>query len=57
MKPKKIVMSFYDGDGKTVPTLCKNPARPEDVMAALQFLDVNCVLTVEIEEFEVTSPA
>lgn len=57
MKPKKIVMSFYDADGNLVPTLSKDPARPEDVMAAMQFLDVNCELCVAVKEFETNSAA
>ena len=34
---KKLVVTLTSVDGNVI--LCKDPARPEDVMAALQFLD------------------
>lgn len=55
MKQKKLVMTFYDADGNVVDVLSKDPARPDDVIAALQFLDVDCEISVAVREFEIPS--
>lgn len=36
---KKLVLTFYEKDGEVVPQLSKDPASPNDVISALNFLD------------------
>ena len=43
---KKLIVTLTSVDGDVI--LCKDPARPEDVMAALQFLDETNELKVSI---------
>lgn len=46
MNNSKLVLTFYDKEGEVVPTLTKDPATPNDIMAALQFLEVGCEISV-----------
>lgn len=56
MKQKKLVMSFSNERGDVVPELSKDPARGEDVMAAMSFLDIGRSIMIEVVEFDVPSP-
>lgn len=49
-----LCIEFHNANGDTVKELTKCPARPEDVMAALQFLNIGCDITVSIQECEVS---
>lgn len=44
MKMKKLVMTFYNKDSEIVSELSKDPANPQDVMSAINFLDEKCEL-------------
>lgn len=51
MKQNVISMSFTDGENE-VSYLSKDLCRPDDVLAALQFLRVGCTLSVSIKEVD-----
>lgn len=51
MPTKKLVLTFIDENGKKVDVLSKDPARQEDVFAALNFLDLGRELHVSVVEF------
>lgn len=53
MKQKKLVITFIDENGNKVDVLSKDPARQEDVFAALNFLDLGRTLTVTVAEFNI----
>ena len=55
MKQKKFLcIEFHNEKGDVVPELCKCPARPEDVMSALNFLDLGRDFVVSVQECEIT---
>lgn len=39
---KKLVLTFYNSEGNVIPELSKDPANPQDVMSALNFLEPKC---------------
>lgn len=53
MLTKKLVLSFFDENGNKVEVLSKDPARQEDVFAALNFLDLGREVRVSVVEFNV----
>lgn len=53
MKQKKLVITFTDENGNKVDVLSKDPARQEDVFAALNFLDLGRTISVSVVEFNV----
>lgn len=53
MKKQVFVIEFHDADGNTVKQLSKCPARPEDLMAACQFLTLGCDIVASLQEVEV----
>lgn len=42
MKMKKLVLTFYNKESEVIPELSKDPANPQDVMAAINFLEEKC---------------
>ena len=44
MSTKKFILTFYDKDGEVVDALSKDPATPQDLMAAANFLIEGCEL-------------
>lgn len=52
---KKIVLTFYDENGEVVKQLSKDPASANDIMAALQFLEVGCEVSIACREIESSS--
>lgn len=52
MKKNCLVLEFHNKKGDVVKELSKCPARPEDVMAAMNFLNVGCDFVVSVQEFE-----
>lgn len=52
---KKMVTEFRNGD-QLVPELSCNPASPDQVISALQFLRIGCTFQVEVVEELVEMP-
>lgn len=52
---KKVILTFYNEKGDVVKELSKDPACPNDVMAALQFLEVGCEVCIACREIESSS--
>ena len=53
-KQKFLCIEFHNENGDTVPELCKCPANPADVNAALAFLKLGCDLVVSIQDCELS---
>lgn len=52
---KKVVLTFYNENGDVVKELSKDPANMNDVMAAIQFLELNCEINIACREFNPSS--
>ena len=55
MKQKKLVLTFTDENGSVIDVLSKDPARMEDVAAAMQFLDLGRTLSVTVVEIDINT--
>lgn len=42
MKQQKFILTFYDENGEVIQALSKDPASPQDLMAAANFLTPGC---------------
>lgn len=53
MSQLKLSFVFTNASGNVIPELSKSLARPDDLLAALSFMQDGCQLVVKVEKIDV----